>query len=476
MVLQISREPSRFAQVRISVDTSPIASTTFGMMPVATTTPASSEDRYFASTAGETQKLLTNRILRCLERTILVGGALDTEALCVQSGAWVWRLSLAVRILDHGGNLMDASVLASMAALRHYRKPQVELVAGGMPLLVHADAREPTPLPLHHTPLTISFALVHADDVALSSSTVAALVDPTEREELVQTGSISIAMNVHSEVCLLDFGGGCEIQPKQLQQCWKLAEKCILQLCEMLEKCLKEADEKAQNERLHRLQKLQQQPNLPPLLPPNEPPPQVPFWQEQDDGNVVDTTMTGSILSEEIQQAANQVQDQVEETYRLQALEYNQGHVAAKVKERRSKQKQQKQHEGALLTALLRSAKSQPPPREEVLEAETKETASLGPSAEQMDEFQQVAAKAAATSTPTNSVPPVAEPKAMDVDDDDEEAPTMLKSEFDSVKNESSTPAQKEDGDGSNGNDDIDDLAMAIKSKTKKKKKPKKSK
>jgi exosome complex component RRP45 len=68
-------------------------------------------------TADDSQKLLGIRILRCLERTILVGGALDTEALCVQSGAWVWKAPLAVKILDQGGNLLDAAVLAAMAGL-----------------------------------------------------------------------------------------------------------------------------------------------------------------------------------------------------------------------------------------------------------------------------------------------------------------------------------------------------------------------
>lgn len=38
----------------------------------------------------------------------------------------VWQLRCDVHILDHGGNLIDASTIATMAALRHFRRPGEE--------------------------------------------------------------------------------------------------------------------------------------------------------------------------------------------------------------------------------------------------------------------------------------------------------------------------------------------------------------
>lgn len=456
--------------VSITVDASPMASTSFGMMPPLTTTPGDANRPNFQSNADDAQKLLGNRILRALERTILMGGALDTEALCVQAGAWVWKLALSVRILDHGGNLLDAAVLAAMATLRHYRKPQVTVVETGMPLLIPVESREPTPLPLHHTPLTMSFALIHADDVALSTSstlTVAALVDPTEREEMVQTGSISLAMNLHSEVCLLDFGGGCELQPSQLKQCWRLAEQCIKQLCQLLETSLQEADEKAQNERLHRLQQQQQHTNLPPL--PTDGAPEVPFWH-QDGDMQVDTATPFADTGAEVKNAVDQVKDQEQETYRLQALEYNQGHVAAKVKDDKSKRKSKKQEGGTLLAAMLKSV--QPLGGRDATSNGTTESMEVEQSgvssSEQKDEFAQFAKAAKAKAK---------EPTPMSLDDDDddeEETPTILKTEFDSVKPATTPKAKSKKATASANDDNVDDLAMAIKSK--KKKKTKKSK
>jgi exosome complex component RRP45 len=449
--------------VSITVDTSPMASSAFGMMPPLTTTPGDGIRPNFMPTADDSQKLLGNRILRCLERTILVGGALDTEALCVQSGAWVWKLSLSVKILDQGGNLLDAAVLSAMAGLRHYRKPQVDVIEGGIPILVPSDTREPTPLPLHHTPLSISFALIHADDVALSTSstlTVAALVDPTEREELVQTGSISIAMNLHGEVCLLDFGGGCELQPSQLRQCWQLAEKCVRQLCQLLETSLTEADDKAQRERLHRLQEEQHHGSLPPLSSNAAPPPQVPFWSEDVDVQV-DTTTPFTDPSNNIQTAANKVKDMEQENYRLQALEYNQGHVAAKVKEN-DKSKKKKEKGSKFLVAMLQSvqkatdAARNKPAVGQTDEMQIESTSAGVATDEQKKEYESFAKSARGK-------------VAMELDDDDEETPTMLKTEFEAIK-----PTQgAKTGIINSGaaDDDVDDLAMAIKSKSKKKKK-----
>jgi exosome complex RNA-binding protein Rrp42 (RNase PH superfamily) len=156
--------------------------------------------------ADKNQRLLSNRILRSIERIILHGGALDAEALVLIPGSWVWRITVALTVLDDGGNVLDACVMAALATLRHYRKPQVDVGNNGddhhdvtncaLPSLIPATVKEPAPLPLHHTPLSISFALLPSTD-NVPERTVATLVDPEKREELVQFGALTIAMNTH---------------------------------------------------------------------------------------------------------------------------------------------------------------------------------------------------------------------------------------------------------------------------------------
>ena len=427
----------------ISVELSPMASTSFGISAPLTTTPGGA-DASLPAMHDSHQKLLSNRILRCLERIILTGGALDTEALCVSAGAWVWKLVLQVRVLDNGGNILDACVMAAMASLRHYRKPHVD---GDIPQFVHANVREPTPLPLHHTPLTCSFALIHADDMALSTNStciVAALVDPTEREELVQTGVISIGMNVHSEVCLLDFGGGCELKAKQVKLCWKLAERAIVQLCRMLDDALVTADENANLGRLHRLQQQQQNGLLPPL--PRGGTPQVPFWHEDDEGGKVDTS---DIIVEEVTQE--------EEEYRLKALDFTQGHVAARVKD--VAETQQRNESSSLLAAMLKSVQvhdnSNNPKFIQVTTEIPKSYVQPMDAKEELAQF-------------------ITRDKLKTEDfDDEEESTTMLQTEFQDIEKlpttHPNTPILALLHD-----DDVDDLAMAIKSKKSKTKKNKK--
>lgn len=273
----------------------------------------------------EMQKLLSNRIIRILERTFLNGGTIDAEALCIQSGKWVWRLHVDISVLDHGGNLVDASILSTIAALRHFRKPEVEFneEMGGLPIVLHSDEREPTPLPLHHTPISTTFALF--SDPTGATTTVSALVDPSHREELVHNGTITFSFNKYKEMCSLDFPGG-ELNPRQLISCANLAKEKCVELCNMLEKTLKEADEKAIVERLDRLVKksnvnpdVQSRRNTSTMTSNN-----VPFLEKTNESSVNDSNLSAgpkTVVAAE------------EEKYRIQALDYAQGHVAAKVKE-----------------------------------------------------------------------------------------------------------------------------------------------
>jgi exosome complex component RRP45 len=467
-----------------SVDLSPAASTSYRQAMPATTGmgPSSSANRGLPP--DEDQKLTSNRILRCLERILITGGALDTEALCVTPEQWVWKLSVAVTVLDAGGNLLDASALACMAALRHYRKPHVQLNSTegdgpSTPELIPSHVKEPTPLPLHHTPLCISFALIPEEDAMRSTSSsaasqVATLVDPNQREELVMTGVLTIAMNVHAEVCLLDYGGGCELHPDKLRECWTLASECIQQLCKSLEVSLEEADGQALQERLSRLQQ-QQQPNEKLVLPPTVGADNlegVPFFHSVDDKDDLMQIDEGNVDAD---QAANiKAQNEAEEAYRRQALDYNLGHVAQKVREDDKKPKDHRQQASSLLTAMLQSVQV-----EGKVEAAADDTtlkqkggaqddAQVKAKAEPVSSSKQKQKKTLSTSASTHGKTQ----EANAVDSDEEDTTVQLRSEFQPVAVPDPVQVPESNADPMD-DEDADDLAAAIKTK---KKKPKKSK
>ena len=49
------------------------------------------------------------------------------ESLCVVSEEKVWCIRLDLRVLNHDGNATDACSVAGLAALCHYKRPDVSL-------------------------------------------------------------------------------------------------------------------------------------------------------------------------------------------------------------------------------------------------------------------------------------------------------------------------------------------------------------
>jgi len=478
--------------ISFSVDLSPMSAMGFEyVQPSSTLTSGGQSQGGMGQAQDEGQKLLSNRILRIMERTLLNGGAIDAEALCVQSGKWVWRLQVDVTVLDHGGNLVDACVLSAVAALRHFRKPEVEIADSGGPTVLHSDEREPTPLPLHHTPLTVTFAL-YADPTG-ASTTVSALIDPSYREELVTDGTTTFSFNKYGEMCSLDFPGGCELKPRQLIICARLGKRKCVELCDILENALLESDQKAVQERLDRLKLAngfgnRNDAQMPDIAD------DAPFVERTDlerDGDMMEVEQDG--LRDKKAEAIAAAE---EESYRILALDYAQGHVAAKVKEDKSSSRGRAGDRskgkgpifgGSLMAAMLKSAGDNVDVGDTVddleLQSKSNKSASSRRTKEADDEFAmlvETSTKASEQSSSTRSTKASGTilSSAMALDSDEEEETTTLQSEFTAAQDKDAEEVtkrqkvtstvrvvKKDDGE------DVDDLAMAVKSKKKKKSK-----
>jgi exosome complex component RRP45 len=165
-------------------------------------------------------------LARLLERQVRDARALDTEALCIAPGAAVWALKVDVRVLDDAGNLGDACALASVAALLHFRRPDVSIEPGGKVVVHSYTERAPLPLAVHHIPVCVSFGL--ASPLALQAHRRAAsgasgggagaahasevlVLDPDAREAAVCDGTLTFVMNAHGELCGVHKLGGCPL-------------------------------------------------------------------------------------------------------------------------------------------------------------------------------------------------------------------------------------------------------------------------
>jgi len=131
-----------------------------------------------------------------------------------------------VHILNHCGNLVDAGCLAALGALAHFRRPEVSVV-GDVVTIYELDEREPVPLSIHHLPLCVSFGLYRTKSPSNSDSPkkpqVYVITDPTDREEEIMNGMLTVVVNPHGEICSLIKQGWPPLSIDDLDFCISIA-------------------------------------------------------------------------------------------------------------------------------------------------------------------------------------------------------------------------------------------------------------
>jgi len=151
---------------------------------------------------------------RVLEKAIRRSNAIDTESLCIIAGAKCWNVRADVHVLDFDGGLVDASCIAIIAALQHFRRPDVS-VQGEDVTVYTLEERVPVPLSIMHHPLCVTFSFYDGGEVVL--------VDATLREEQVREGEMVITMNRFGEVCQVAKLGGIAVDALVLLNCTNVA-------------------------------------------------------------------------------------------------------------------------------------------------------------------------------------------------------------------------------------------------------------
>jgi len=171
---------------------------------------------------------------RLLEKTIRRSGALDTESLCIIAGQKCFHVRADIHVLDHDGNLVDASCIALVAALLHFRRPDVE-VHGEDVTVFGLREREPVKLSMQHLPFCVSFSYYDGGNIMLQ--------DPALLEEQCREGEIVISMNRFGEVCQIAKYGGIPVDGLSMLACTNTALERVKTLDKLVKERLTE-DEK----------------------------------------------------------------------------------------------------------------------------------------------------------------------------------------------------------------------------------------
>lgn len=205
-----------------------------GIFQLATELSPMASPHFAPSQPTETEILVS----RLLEKTIRRSGALDIESLCLVAGSKVWSVRADVHVLSHDGNLVDAACVATVAALRHFRKPDATVEGGELTVFTPAE-REPVPLGWLHSPFCVSFGFydgnVGGGEEEQSEAADIVLLDPDWREEQMRTSSCTISLNKHGEVCQIAKLGGEAVEATTMLKCTAAAAQKVKQLTELVE-------------------------------------------------------------------------------------------------------------------------------------------------------------------------------------------------------------------------------------------------
>jgi exosome complex component RRP42 len=148
-------------------------------------------------------------LARIVDRGIRESKAIDTEKLCIEAGKKVFVVFVDVYILNHDGNLIDASALAAMAALINTKMPNYEVKDGEVKI-----KQGYTQLPLKNHPITITMGKI--------GNTL--IVDPAIEEEQVMDSRISMAIDDEGNICAIQKGGSGYFTPQQILEASKIAQ------------------------------------------------------------------------------------------------------------------------------------------------------------------------------------------------------------------------------------------------------------
>jgi exosome complex component RRP42 len=150
-------------------------------------------------------------LARVVDRGIRESKAIDLEKLCVESGKLVFVVFVDVYVLNYGGNLIDASTMAALAALVNTKMFKYTVEEGEI-------VKKPgyTPLPIVNYPISVTFAKI-GDKLVL---------DAGLDEEEVMDARLTMTLDKDGKICAIQKGGGSGYFTKEeIAEAAKIAQK-----------------------------------------------------------------------------------------------------------------------------------------------------------------------------------------------------------------------------------------------------------
>ena len=149
-------------------------------------------------------------LARVVDRGIRESNAIDLEKLCIIPGKKVFIVFIDIYVLNHDGNLIDASAMAALAALLNTKIFNCEVVDGEVEIKPGF-----TQLPVRNYPIAITFAEIDGRLV----------VDPWLDEEEVMNARLTLTFDKDGRICAIQKGGSGALTKEQILEAVKIAQK-----------------------------------------------------------------------------------------------------------------------------------------------------------------------------------------------------------------------------------------------------------
>uniref|UniRef100_A0A3B5PZG1 Ribosomal RNA-processing protein 43 n=1 Tax=Xiphophorus maculatus TaxID=8083 RepID=A0A3B5PZG1_XIPMA len=138
-----------------------------------------------------------------------------------------WVLYCDIMCLDYDGNILDACIIALLAALKNTQLPEVTVNKETCSPEVNLEKRQR--LRIHKHPASASFCVF--DDSIL-------IVDPTAEEESLSTAHLTVVTDEEGRLCSVHKPGGSSLSREKLQDCITRATARQREIHKLIDKVL----------------------------------------------------------------------------------------------------------------------------------------------------------------------------------------------------------------------------------------------
>lgn len=158
------------------------------LLPNVTLTPVCSS-KFQPGPPGEQAQAYSSIIMDL----VLNSDFINLSSLCVVEKIYSWCLFVEIICLSHDGNILDACLLAMMAALKNTKLPELNITMEGEKIEVTDKL----------VPLNLNYYVFPATFACLENQIVA---DPSEEEENLANGSLTVFVKEDNSVLVHSFG------------------------------------------------------------------------------------------------------------------------------------------------------------------------------------------------------------------------------------------------------------------------------